>query len=272
MVNDGIIYNLPELVQTGRVRSEITYEFKSGKDVYNIKKGPAINTYEVKSSGTTFTEGTDYQFITDNDGNPVKINWNTGGDNPENGDLFIIDQEYYSVMSRYLSAHDDEFDAYNDDLLDVIQSHQIDNATGDDIDRIGALFGQLGARQGRTDDVYRSFLKSIVDSFSGRGSRSGLKFAIAAAVGGEPSDIQIVENVEELSYTVRITNVDTDFLTSAVNELAELADPSGVELREAIILTGDSEIGVESSPSTATSQTVGLGGNTLTLDGNSTLG
>lgn len=274
------IRNLPEVLQTGRTRAAVSYEYVSGTDVYPIKKAPAYKVFEVTSGGTTFAENVDYDLIENSDGDYVSIDWSIGGNSPNNGDLFRIDQVYDSVLSRYAAAHDDEMQTLSDDIEEIVyirhvgegpNSGDITKASGDELDRLGAIYGPLGDRQQRSDSSYRAYLKSIASSFEGRGSRSGLKFAIAAAVNGDVEDVEIVEDVENLSYTIRISNLQGGVLSSVINDLAELADPSGVELEAAVILTEGDNI-VLSGTSSSTTTDVGLGGGTLTLDGNSTLG
>jgi hypothetical protein len=272
MVNGSILRNLPSISQVDETRQEVTYEYRDSIDQYSIQKGPALRIFEISSGTTTYTEGVDYATIEDSDGRILAIDWSIGGNSPDDGDIFTIDQEYRAIIARYLEAHDEEFEQLDEDIGQTIALHQVENATSDDLDRIGALFGELGNRQGRSDSEYRAFLESIINSFSGRGSRAGLKFAIAAAVSGEPEDVVIDENFEENEYSVRIDNVDTDFITSAVNDLAELADPSGVELVEAIILTDGNTLTADTTDSTVVTTEIGLGGGTLTLDGSSTLG
>lgn len=270
-MHTGTIANLPQISQIDSFRDTVDYEYESGIDVYDIKQGPATTVYSVTSGTTTFVENTDYNLIEDSDGNFTKIDWSIGGSSPSDGDIFTIDQEFRAVLARYLESHDIEFEDLGDDIVDVIAARQVSNASGDDLDRIGAIFGQLGKRQNRSDDAYRGFLTSIINSFNGRGSRSGLKFAVAAAVNGVPSDVTIVEDVQNLSYSLRIRNVDNDFDTAFLDQLAELADPSTVELGDVVIIFEGNTLAIEKDESTVTDSSTGLGSQTLTLDGNSTL-
>ncbi len=275
------LLNLPEILQNQLVNREFDYTFDSDIDEYTFKKAPIRDTIEVTDVDKTYVEGTDYQLVENSrspvtiDGQEIRlydaIDWSVGGDSPDDGDTFSVRQRYETLLSRYLRSHDEEVAGLEDDIVTTIESHQIDKAIGGDLDRIGAIFGKLGERSGRSDADYRAFLKSIVNSFSGRGSRQGLKFAIAAAVGTTTDNIDIIENKEELSYTIRINNVDTSFISDAIDELAELADPSAVELDKSVIVTEGNTIEIVGG-STNVSTEVGLGGSTLTLDGNSTLG
>lgn len=271
MVDGEIIRGFPEISQSNKIRADISYEFDETQDVYEITKGPVPRVFEVKTTTQSFVEGTDYSLIENDSGNITKIDWGIGGDSPSDGSLFIIDQEFQSTIYRYLESHDAEFNNLDDDVTEIISSRQVEYATGEKLDRIGALFGRLGKRSDRSDNDYRSYLKSVVESFSGRGSRAGLKFAISSAVGSDPNDVEIIENVEQLSYTVILRNIDTALISTSINELAELADPSGVQFDNAIIVPEGGEIEVDGSSTTITNETTGLGSNILTMDGNSTL-
>lgn len=184
----------------------------------------------------------------------------------------ILPRERDSTIVRYIVQHNKEFAEIEEENQYTINAHQIDNATGDDLDRIGSMFGELGERRGRNNSDYRSYLKGIVNSFNGRGSLSGLKFAIASAINTDTSNITIDEDFQELKYDIRIENVDSEFLSSAVNDLAELADPSAVELGQAIIVLDGETVIISESSSTITNTRVGLGGGTLDLDGTKALG
>jgi hypothetical protein len=176
------------------------------------------------------------------------------------------------VMQDYVEAHDLEFETLNRDLDKITTAKQVDTATGDDLDNVGAIFGKLGERRGRTDSDYRTYLKGVVQSFNGRGSVSGLKFAVAAAIGTDTDNIIIDEDFSSLEYDIQVDNVNASFISSAINDLADLSDPSVVELDEAIIIVDGDTVIIDEQPSTVTADSTGLGGGTLTLDGNSQLG
>jgi len=174
-------------------------------------------------------------------------------------------------ISKYVEAHQEEVDGYVDDITEIIKSRHVDEAeTIDDLEQIGALFGELGRRRERDKEEYRTFLKSIVQSFQGRGTKPGMEFAVAAGINAEPKNVTIKEDFQNLEYTIQLDDVDDEFVSSAVNDMATLADPSGVELAEPpIIRLEESTITIEASGFTVTSSTTGLGGQTL---GNDTLG
>jgi len=268
----SILDRLPSLVQNDRARDQIRVQYDSDIDVYTLPKAPVEEVHGVHDDEQTYLRGTDYEILVDDDNNPVEIDWDTGGETPDHGTDFIVDSTFETIIKRYSFTHDQEFGKLDASIDSVRDSRQIDNASGDDLDEIGAIFGPLGRRRGRSDQDYRVYLKSVVQSFNGRGSVQGLRFAIASAIGTDPSNIEIIERFDELEYDIQIFNVDTSFISSSINDLADLADPSVVQLGEAIIVFDQGGILIGGDPSTRIEQTTGLGGGTLTLDGQSQLG
>lgn len=271
-MSNAILERLPPLVKNETERDQLRVQFDSNQAVYTLPKAPVLTVHGVADDNETYVGGIDYDLIEDSEGRIVEIDWSIGGDQPDDGTDFIVDITFRTIIERYTAAHAEEFDFLDEEVENVIESHEIDNAQGDDLDRLGAIFGELGRRRGRSDTDYRVYLKSVVQSFNGRGSLSGLQFAIASAIGADPSDIEIVERFDQLEYDVQIFNVDTPFISSAINDLAELADPSVVELGEAVIVIDAGGVLMGGDPSTVITDETGLGGETLTLDGNSQLG
>lgn len=130
---------------------------------------------------------------------------------------------------QWIDAHQDDMQRYDDALGAVAASHRISEAEGHALDEVGADFGPIGKRRGRGDDEYRAFLLSIANAFAGRGTPSGLRFAIGAGVQARPDEVEIAEHFEHLAYSVTLK----DWIahrTTTIDDLADLADPSGVEL------------------------------------------
>lgn len=141
----------------------------------------------------------------------------------------VTDDQYQTGGIRLGTRNDTTTSSvYFDDI-------EITDRLSGDLDRIGAYFGQLGKRRGRSDNDYRAYLKSIVQSFSGRGTIDGIKFAVSSGFGGavDAEDIIIDEDFVKNEYDIEINDFgDTsDINVETVNEMAELADPSGVKLR-----------------------------------------
>jgi len=272
---------LPAVLPHGLIDVEDEeHRFSTDQDVHLLRKAPVTLVSGVTgtldgSADHTFTKGTDYQLVDDDgDGEDDSIDWSVGGDSPDDGTAFFVDYRAEAVISRYVGAHDADIDDFESDINDVISGAQVGNATGENLGRVGAIFGELGQRRGRTDDQYRALLRSIVQSFKGRGTKGGIEFAIAAGIGVDPDEVTVVEDTDNTGYEIEIaSSVGAEFLGSVITDMATLADPSGVTLlSEPVILFDGDEIDVVPVESTVTATSTGLGGGTLTLDGNSTLG
>jgi len=281
-----IIESFPDIVPRGTIAIESeAHTFRvltdeqgndSPKTIYTLRKAPISRVDDVVAqiggASKSLTKGTDYQVVDDDgDGEDDAIEFSNSSAYPDDDSTFFVDYVAESVVSRYADAHDADLDDVSDRVDTSIESRQVDGASGDDLDRIGALFGKLGKRRGRNDQDYRQFLTSIVQSFRGRGTKQGMKFAIAAGIGTDPSNVTITEDYQNVGYEISLSDVNTDFVTAVVEDMAQLADPSGVELLTPplIVVEGGA---VDVVPTeTTTSSTSGLGSNTLTLDGSSSL-
>lgn len=276
---ENIINKLPLVLPRGLIDVEAEQQwFRNEKDVYLLRKAPTDTVQDVTgtlngSSGHSFVKGTDYDVIDDeSDSENDSIDWSIGGDSPDDGTYFYVDYRADSVISRYVAAHDTDVDNIESDINAVIQAAQVENAPNEDLERVGAIFGSIGKRGGRNEDEYRRFLKSIVQAFKGRGTKPGMRNAIAAGIGADSDEITIIEDTDNTGYEIEIAStVDTDAIGEVVNDMAELADPSGVKLlSDPVFLFDGDTILVTSTEATVSSTSVGLGGGTLTLDGNST--
>jgi len=253
--NNGTDYTVSD--KTERVFTDFTYSATDTE--YILKYQIDSNTETVTDSGgTTYTRGDDYEIRSDtnhygdmfewlDDGNNPQeeetftisydvtfsnslIEWQQSGNNlPRENSVFYVTYTADSVISRYLSANEERLDQVNDALTKVIDEKFVDSASGESLDRIGRLFGQLiGKRRGRTDEQYRIYLKSVVQSFISRGTVTGIKLAISAATDVPIEDITIDEDFSANGYEVRVVP-NTPVVGSLIEEVAEIADPSGVE-------------------------------------------
>ena len=148
---------------------------------------------------------------------------------------FPLPRDPDATVRRWADAHQDLFSTYDRDIERIRSSYRITEATGDDLDEIGERFGRIGVRRGRGDEEYRQLLMSIDSAFSGRGTPRGVRFAVGAGVRADPDDeVAITEHFDDLAYSLAIENW-IGHRVSTVHELADLADPSGVNLRTPII-------------------------------------
>ena len=72
------------------------------------------------------------------------------------------------------------------------------------------------------------YIKSVVQSFISRGTKSGIKLAISAATDVPIEDIEIRENFQQNSYEI-VVLPNTAVTVSLIENVSEIADPSGVE-------------------------------------------
>jgi hypothetical protein len=131
-------------------------------------------------------------------------------------------------LSRYLDVTEESFDLTEESIRNVINQKFINTAEGESLDRIGELFGPLiGNRGGRNDTEYRILLRSVVQSFISRGTTNGIKLAVSASVDVDEELISIREDFQNNSYEV-VIQPNQPFTGSIVEDVAEIADPSGV--------------------------------------------
>jgi hypothetical protein len=168
---------------------------------------------------------------------------------------YVIPRDPASVIKRYIDAHDDEIETFEDKLDEVMDSHQIDNATGDELDEIGKIFGRLGKREGRDDQDYRIYLKTIVQAFNGRGTVPGIISAVAAGLGEPEENIEVTEDYQNLEYDIIIKDWPSH-KGSTVEELADLADASVAQLNKTIYKIEEDETGISDTINTTVSTKV----------------
>lgn len=177
-----------------------------------------------------------------------------------------------SVFANFINQHEIQVREMDADFDYIRRSRNVDTSAGQDLERLGSLYGELGKRRNRDNDEYRTYLKGLVQSFNARGTKPGLKFAIASAVNTDVENIVIEEDFTNNEYSIRIQDTDVGFLGSVVNEVAELADPSGVALAEApVIELEGADIQMTASESAVISSASGLGSDAVVLDGTWTL-
>lgn len=251
----GVDFVLSDLV---RERDE-SFTFFTDKDRYQLVDPPDKPTHLTitDDSGDTYSAETEFQVINpdnvardtiewfDDQPNPDNgeafttsydvtfedsaVEWQTDADNrPQVGSRFYVTYRAPSIISRYLDVGEEELTEVDDILQSVIEAKYINTASGDELDQIGKLFGSLiGKRRDRTDDQYRVFLRSAIQSFISRGTTNGIKLAVSAATDVPLEDITIDENFEDNSYQI-IVVAATPVTGSLLEEIAEVADPSGV--------------------------------------------
>lgn len=149
-----------------------------------------------------------------------------------------------SRLQGWIAGHQKLFNDLDEELLALIASHQVGHAQGVDLDFIGSYFGILGKRRGRGDANYRRYLKSIVDAYTGNGTRQGIRFAVSAVTLTDPeSSVEITEDFQNQTYTLHISYW-ADHEAAQVRKSADISDPSGVRLEQVIYECGEQPITV----------------------------
>lgn len=195
---------------------------------YTLDKAPIDHVINV--SGDTveeFEQGVDYILSNDN----TSIIWQKSGNNlPAFGSSFFVTYNADSILSRYVDSGDEEFQAVEDKIDDIVSQKFIENTSNENLDEVGKLFGEtIGSRSGRSEPEYRTYLKSVVQSFLSRGTRTGIRLAVSAATDIPIEKISIKENFADTEYEIIIENNPQLFIPVPILvQIAEISDPSGV--------------------------------------------
>lgn len=251
----GTDYELADLVQN----FEETFTFSLRQNRYELDREVDIGSVSiVDEDGTTYTDGVEFVLLQDNEDRTDAVVWQDGEDNPDTEDSFTVSYERTSpntvvewdetgsnlpqvgsiffvtyiadsVLSRYIDAYDEKFTEIKEDIDGAVSNKFVDTADSESLDQLGRLFGPvIGKRRGRTDPEYRKYLKSVVQSFTSRGTKTGIKLAIAAATDVPIEEIEITEDFQRNTYNI-VVLPNTPVTVSLIENVAEIADPSGVE-------------------------------------------
>ncbi len=176
------------------------------------------------------------------------------------GDTATVAYVSAPELKRYVDAYMDDIQSAIYDIVRIRGSHFVNVADGVALDFIGSMFGELGERRGRSDSDYRTFLRSIVRTFNGTGTRFDMRLVISGATRGDIEEIQITEDFERTGFTVQIREGADTQISPAINEVVEMARPSGVELLDDPIIVSDGATVNVSVPGAEVVQTAsGLG-------------
>lgn len=226
--------------------------------VYQLRKAP----FEGLRSVRAIVDGIERELVIDEHVQAVDLTNNVRVDGiefideefyPDVGTTVVVDYVAESVISRYTGAYDVDIDAVAHGIDGSIDAKSVETAQGRELDLLGMQFGEIGRRRRRGDDEYRRFLRSVVSAYGGRGTKDDIKFAVAAATGGEPDDVTIIEDTDGLGFEVHLEDFGDITITESLRELAEIASPSGVNLlRHPVITTTGLVVPVTPSESTVT--------------------
>lgn len=271
---DSIQERLPGYTPTSttRVSEDHTFEIRDSgvpKTVYRVEKSP----FESLRRVTGIIAGTEREFVvgdeveardTNGDGEPDSVAFVDDTTLPDDGSTFTVTYTTDPNIVKYTGAYDYDLDDVGGRLDGVFDTKSINLAVGDELDRLGATFGEIGSRRGRGDEEYRSFLRSVVHAFNANGTAWDIQFAVAAALRGDPENVVVTEDTELVGFEVDIKELGESAMTSSLNELIELASPSGVKLLSPPILGSEGAIiAVVGRDSVIVDDSDGLGSSTL---------
>jgi len=143
-----------------------------------------------------------------------------------------------SRLATVIEAIQAEFDAFRTDTEEVSDSLFINSADGDSLDQIGADFGVIGRRRGRSDTAYRQFLRSLVPAFNGRGTEQDVEITVAASVARDPTVVDLRQDFVNREYQVELFDW-SGHRTGTIRELADIADPVAVDRIDPVFLFSD---------------------------------
>lgn len=233
-------YTLSSEPDTGTI--VISDDSTTYSDYALIERNGAKNVIQWDETGNTPESGSDFRVDYAVTFPNTVIEWNTSEKTPDEDTFFYVTYTATSVMSRYVDANTQELSVVGDKIDETIDARFIDKASGQELDRIGKLFGFIGKRRGRSDDEYRTFLKSIVKAFKSRGTNTDVKEAISAGVDVDFDKITIDEDFDNNSYTVELVDWQDTINTQLLREMADIADPSGVNQTPVSFLVGIVEV------------------------------
>lgn len=158
----------------------------------------------------------------------------------------ITPREKDKNIVKFTNAFSEEIDDFGVTIEDSIQSHFIDQASGEQLDIIGKQYSPIGDRNGRSDSEYRQYLKALVPAFRFKGTVPGIRATVAAGLDIE-SGLQTTESEQDV-FVSELYEQDPDTIEEytkydielydwtphrvrTVDELAELSDASVSRLR-----------------------------------------
>lgn len=242
-----ILNELPDYVPKDEIVVTEEYEFVtengSPKTTYELNKAPFefIDTVEAFVDGgwVEIEAGSGVTGVSTRGGQrPDSVKFTDSSTYPKVGSTFTVSYLAESILSRYIGAYDDDADNTEAIIQDIKTGQFVNQAVGEELDRIGSWFGEIGDRNNRTDEPYRAFLRSLVRAFNGTGTKSDIKVAVASAIDKSPSDVIVKEDFENTAITVYFPAKNAD-IAGAVVDMIQLAKASGVELGTAPIVIYD---------------------------------
>ena len=266
-VDGSIIDNFPPVVPKSEIVAEDQFSVSADDThTYSLSKSPYTQLFSV----TGVVDGIQRELEigsevvrrdeTETDGyDSVRI---------EDVDLDVgttLRVEYYteSNIQKYTEPLNDDIESVGSAVDTVIQNKSVETADSTGLERIGDQFGDLGSRSGRSDEEYRAYLRSLVPTFTARGTKDDIKIAVASVTGVDKDQITISEDTEQVGFQVLI---DADTVIEGASELSrviDLASPSGVALLSDPVVRTKLVVAALTEPQVSDSYNGGLGSDEL---------
>lgn len=268
---DGTIaQRLPDPIPTAEitVTETVVIDTDNGSpvDTYPLPKSPIVQLRDV----TAVIDGVEHELTIGDDVRAIDANGDGEIDavqfttsTPDVGSQATVAYDIVPIVARYAGAYTSDIETVGTDLEQVFDNKSVETATSQGLELIGTQFGRFGNRAARPDGVYRSYLRSVVPSFSASGTIRDIKFAVSAATGVPESDITVVEYTDAVEIAVII---ESDSAVDAAAELSTIIDetlPPGVVLRNDPIVRDAVIVGGITQPTVNTQQAAGLGSSSL---------
>lgn len=237
-LNGSILNRLPDPIPKSAIRVETTITVATDSNgntvvTYPLPKSPfeQLQAVEAVIDGvqTELAVGDEVVAVdTNGDGEVDSIEFTSVTPDADTDVTVVYDT--VPTIVEYTGAYDDDVAAIGAQLDTVIENKSVDEATGQSLDLVGTQFGALGSRSGRGDSVYRSYLRSLVPTFTATGTRPDVKIAVSAATGVATDEIEITEDTNQVGFYVIISSADVVTASAELSDIIDLASPSGVEL------------------------------------------
>jgi len=261
---------LPAPIPTSEitVSETIVIETDTGDPVstYSLPKAPIVQLRDV----TGVVGGVEQTLSVDDDVRAVDANGDGDPDAvqftntvPDVGSQVTVEYDIEPIISRYAGAYTEDIGVVDTALDQVIDNKSVETASSQGLELLGTQFGRFGNRAARPDGVYRSFLRSVVPSFSASGTIRDVRFAVSAATGVPERDIAVVEYTDACEIAVII---EPNTTVDAAAELSTIIDetlPPGVVLRNDPIVRNSVVVAGISMPAVTTDKAVGVGRDSL---------
>ncbi|MCQ8892223.1 MAG: hypothetical protein NQU41_02435 [Candidatus Methanosuratincola sp.] len=155
-----------------------------------------------------------------------------------------------SLVYAFISSFASQIDDADDQIAEIMRSHWVDSARGQDLDLLGAAVASK-RMQGEGDEKYRSRIRRAVSDYRGGGTVRAILESVMGLIGtSTEGDVEIVENpLLSLSEEVKVMAGETWTISSrtvedvdprisiSIEEGGEVKDPTLTNLKTGEVVT-----------------------------------